>query len=242
MNDPSPKGASSNISPKFEMQGTREVIKLYSGYKHIEITVSALEKEVSENPSLTFDLSKTLVESSCKSILRDRGFTVDDNLDVPRLLKETLEKFQLVPDSHITNDEVRKSLKKTVGGLQTVIQGLCELRNNEGLASHGRDSFTPPLEEVQAQLAARAADAVVYFLFKIHKNYPSQTQPQQITYQDQAEFNDYIDDNNSIVKIFDYQYKPSYILYELDEVAYLMLLEEYNGNEIDKGHEDETPN
>jgi hypothetical protein len=122
MSDPSIENTSLDISPKFKMQGTNEVIKLYSGYKHIEITVSALEKAVSENPSLAFDLSKTLVESSCKSILKDLGYSVDDNLDVPRLLKDNLEKFSLVPDSHRSNDEVRNSLKKTVGGLQTVIQ------------------------------------------------------------------------------------------------------------------------
>jgi hypothetical protein len=238
MSDPSVKEVSSIVKASFKMQGTQEVIKRYSGYRHIEITVSALEKAVSENPSLAFDLSKTLVESSCKSILKDRGYTVDDNLDVPRLLRETLEKCQLVPNSHLTNDEIRKSLKKTVGGLQTVVQGLCELRNNEGLASHGRDSYKPPLEEIQAQLAARAADVVVNFLFEIHKNYPSQLSAQKITYQDQGEFNDYIDDSNPIVTIFGYQYKPSRVIYELDEEVYMTLLEDYS--EIDKERKDQT--
>ena len=44
--------------------------------------------------------------------------------------------------------------------LQT-IHGLCELRNNYGMASHGRDIFSTRLDLRQATLAAQAADTIV---------------------------------------------------------------------------------
>src|SRR5882724_2053311 len=143
----------------FVMHGAREV--LAAGAVHIERQIAALESAIGENPGLAFDLAKTLIESACKTILRERGQSLSDNLELPRLLRETLGKLQLVPDAHVGKPELAGSLRKTVGGLQTVIQGVCELRNSEGFASHGRDAQAEQLEATQAQLVARSADTVV---------------------------------------------------------------------------------
>jgi Abortive infection C-terminus len=57
--------------------------------------------------------------------------------------------------------EVRQSLTKTLNGLHTAVQGICELRNRCGFASHGSGNPRPAMASVQALLAAQAADAII---------------------------------------------------------------------------------
>lgn len=70
-------------SATFRMVGAREVLLLLPGTAHIERLVVALEGAVNSNPALAFDLSKSLIESVCKTLLQDRGKDVGDDLESP---------------------------------------------------------------------------------------------------------------------------------------------------------------
>ena len=72
-------------------------------------------------------------------------------------------------------------------------QGLCELRNNYGMASHGRDAFSARLDIRQATLAAHAADTIVSFLYRIHRDALMQTAGARVYYEDHADFNEAFD-------------------------------------------------
>jgi hypothetical protein len=215
-------------SSPFVMIGARV---LSSGATHLEQQVVALEEAVGRNPDLTFDLSKTLIESACKTIHADRGQEVDSAWDLPRLLKETLKHLQLVPDDTEKAAETSGSIKKTIGGLHTVIQGVCELRNLQGFASHGKDAYHRPLEVIQAQLVARAADVVVNFLFRIHRRFPNTDPARRLVYAELAGFNDWVDEANEAVRIFTYEYKPSEVLYQVDDQAYRDLMMLYDAEQ-----------
>lgn len=65
----------------FVMRGARAA--LADGLGHIEAQVEALEGAVLENPGLAFDLARTLVESTCKTILSERKAAYSDNDDLP---------------------------------------------------------------------------------------------------------------------------------------------------------------
>jgi len=211
-------------SARFTMIGTREVLALMPGALHIERQIEALEGAVNENAGLAFDVAKTLIETVCKTLLRDRGQTVSDDLELPRLFRDTLANLRLLPDSRSGAAEVRSSLKKTLGGLITVIQGVCELRNAEGFASHGKYAYVLPLDSVQALLVARAADAIVHFLFAAHKHYASTSPERRLVYDEQGKLNNFIDEANESVEIFEYTYRPSEVLFQVDLEAYRELM------------------
>ena len=213
----------------FVMAGAREVLATDAVY--LEQQVIAIEKAVGENPGLSFDLAKTLIESACKTILNDRGHECDSTWDLPRLLRETLGKLQLVPDGLDDASDVAASLRKTIGGLQTAIQGICELRNTQGFASHGKDAYTEQLDVVQAQLVARAADVIVNFLFRAHRHYPVDGPTRRLVYRDLPEFNEWIDEQNGVVRIFTLEYKPSEVLFGIDQQAYRDLLTDYEAKD-----------
>lgn len=211
----------SNSTFILSMHGAREIIEITTGAVHIEKQVQTLELAIAENNTgLAFDMAKALVESICITILKDRDCEPTKKNDLPGLLKETLKELQLVPDEHPDGKKPTESLKRIANGLTSTIAGICELRNAEGFASHGKDAYTlQALDPVQVHLVARAADAVVNFLFKAHKNYI--TQPlERIRYQDNPEFNKYLDDAHDQILILGLPYLPSEILFNLDRNAY----------------------
>ncbi len=220
----------------YRMIGAREVLAMTA--VRLEQQITAIESALGTNPSLVFDLAKTLIESSCKTILNDRSHAVDETWDLPRLLKETLGKLQIVPEGLESAAEIAASLRKTIGGLQTAIQGICELRNTQGFASHGKDAYTLQLDIVQAQLAARAADAIVNFLFRAHRHYPIDGPTRRLVYRKLADFNEWIDEQNEIVRIFTLEYKPSEVLFGIDQEAYRDLLTEYEAEDENENDPD----
>jgi hypothetical protein len=208
------------------MHGAREALD--ASAVHIEQQIIALEEAVANNAGLAFDLAKTLLESTCKTVLTERKAGYDDAWDLPKLLKETLGKLRLVPVALDGDQDVSDSLRKTAGGLQTAIQGICELRNSHGFASHGKDSGFQQLESVQAILAARAADTIVSFIFRVHRGYNGHGAPAVLAYEDHPEFNEHIDDAHPRVHIFSEEFAPSRVLFELAPEPYRLYLAEYS--------------
>jgi hypothetical protein len=216
------------------MHGAREILTYTADAVHIERQIKAIEHAVFADPSMAFDLSRALVEGACKTILRDRGHSVPEHPKLPALFWETLTRLQIVPDSHIGDKKLADSLRKTAGGLHTVVQGLCELRDLQGSASHGKYADTVPLEPAQAILSARAADTVVSFLFRVHRDYLAQPKPKKLEYRDSEEFNDFLDQSNDPVRIFDLTYTASEVLYAVDYQAYVDMLGSYSTEEADE--------
>jgi len=139
----------------FVMHGARDAMS--AGLAHIEEQVKGIEQAVVENPGLAFDLAKTLVESTCRAVLGERSVAYTATDDLPKLFKFATQNLPFLPPTASDAAEVRKSLAQTLAGLSTAIQGICELRNQCGFASHGAGEPRPVMEAVQALLAAEAA-------------------------------------------------------------------------------------
>jgi len=213
----------------FIMHGAREVID--SGAEHITQQVSAIENAVMENNSgMVIDLSNSLIESACITILKDRGKPVPDNKNRPYLFRDTISCLRLVSADHPNSEEVERSIKKTIGSFLTLITAISELRRLEGAASHGKDAYKPQIDMVHAQLVARSADTIVNYLFNTHRM-PFQYDPVRSHYADLPDFNEFIDENNEAVKIFDLTFDPSEVLYYTDNAAYFDKFNEFSGRE-----------
>lgn len=206
----------------FVMHGSRAAIA--AGLTHIEAQVMGIEQAVNINPGLAFDLSKTLIESACRTILTERGVAFDPDDDLPKLFKTAAKRLPFLPSSASGEAEVRKSLMQTLSGLSTAVQGVCELRNACGFASHGSDSPRPLMEGVQALLAAETADAIVGFLHRVHLQDRTRPITPQLTYEANPEFNNSIDEIHERVRIFEEEFDPSRILFEMAPEPYRVYL------------------
>jgi len=231
--------AATPISEDFVMHGAR--VAMAGGLPHIEEQVKGIERAVTENPGLAFDLAKTLLESVCRTILSARNIPYTNDDDLPRLFKETTSRLPFLPASASQEVEARRSLTQTLNGLHRAVQGVCELRNTCGFASHGSDRARPPMESVQALLAAQSADAIIGFLYRVHqqdRGAPPGVKPE---YHGNSDFNRYVDEANSFVRIFALEYKPSEVLFAVDPEAYHDALEGYESEREEPGDKEVGP-
>jgi hypothetical protein len=74
---------------------------------------------------------------------------------------------------------------------------------------------------------ARAADTVVNFLFHVHRSYLAGAPDNRFAYVDHPTFNDFVDEIHELVCIFNLEYRPSEVLFQVDLQAYRDRLAEY---------------
>ena len=209
----------------FVMHGAREAMA--SGLAHIEEQVTTIERAVVENPALAFDLAKTLVESTCKAVLGERAGANDD---LPKLFREATRQLVFVPEAVRGDTRVDESLKRTLSGLNGAVQGICELRNQCGFASHGSGEPRPALGSVQALLAASAADAVVGFLYRTHRQAWDEDEPRPLRFEDHAAFNGHVDETHGAFRVFDSEFRASEVLFHMEPETYRIYLTELDGD------------
>ena len=214
-------------SQRFQMVGSRASMLGGPIPDIIERQIQALEDAIERVPDFAFDLAKTLVETICKTILEDIGRPADPNWDAPRIMRETTTYLSLIPRNHPEPSKTRDSITKTLNGLHTTVRGLCELRNNYGIASHGRDGFSARLDLRQATLAAHAADTIVSFLYRIHRDAQAQVPGARVYYDDYAEFNEAFDRDNEVILLGGLELLPSRVLFHTDREAYKAALNDY---------------
>ena len=217
---------------RFRMAGARAAILDGPIAESIEQQIDAIENAVESAPNFAFDLSKTLIESVCKTVLADIGQSADPNWDAPKLLKETTSRLNLLPRNHPDPAKTRDSVEKTLRGMLQTIQGLCELRNNYGMASHGRDAFSARLDLRHATLAAHAADTIVSFLYRIHRDALMQTPGARVYYEDHADFNEAFDLENKTIRLGNLEFLPSRVLFHVDREAYRAALYEHRAERV----------
>jgi len=220
----------------FVMHGARTAIA--GGLFHIETQVAAIELAVNKDPSLAFDLAKTLIESACRTILTERSIAYEPGDDLPKLFKKASNSHPFLPVSESAKSDVRKSLAQTLGGLHTAVQGVCELRNKCGFASHGSDSERPALETIQAMLVAETADAIVGFLHRVHRQDRPQLTHSAPKYEDSPEFNQRIDELHEKVRIFEEEFAPSKVLFELAPEPYRLYFGEFKSESEPESNDD----
>lgn len=224
---------------RFQMVGSRASMLDGPTPAIIEQQIQALEDAIERVPDFAFDLAKTLVETICKTILEDIGRPADPSWDAPKIMRETTTYLSLIPRNHPDPSKTRDSITKTLNGLHTAVQGLCELRNNYGIASHGRDGFSARLDQRQATLAAQAADTIVSFLYRIHRDALSQAPGVRVYYDDHVDFNEAFDRDNEVIRIGDLELLPSRVLFHSDREAYKAALNDYIAER--DGYDDESP-
>lgn len=133
--------------------------------KQINRMESALQ---ANDPDVAIGTAKELVETCCKTILRERGETVPTDADLIRLVKTTAKILAISPQQIPNSSRARDSILQVLGSLGSITQGLAELRNVYG-TGHGRDSTSQGLTVRHAKLAVGAASTLALFLVETHR-------------------------------------------------------------------------
>ena len=202
------------VIENFSLTGAREMLSAVPGGRAptLEHQIKAIEAAVRDTPNLVFDLCRSLIETTCYTILSDNG-NEQSSLRFKDLLTAT---FALL----VLDDDERKIVDSFIGIIT-------QTRMAYGLASHGRDALTPVALSHQAEFIARLTDTLVTYLFRLHMQSKGAIAKRLPEYEDFQDFNDSIDVEIGDITIYHLAFKPSYILFALDQAAYMGLLQDF---------------
>ncbi len=130
--------------------------------------IKRMEQSIESDPSLAIGTAKELVETCCKTILRERGLTIPEKPEIPVLTKATMKALNLIPDDVPDKAKGKDTIKRLLSNLATIIQWLTELRGLYG-TGHGKDGKSKSLKPRHARLAMGAATTLAIFMFDTHK-------------------------------------------------------------------------
>lgn len=126
-----------------------------------------MESAVENDPGLAIGTAKELVETVCKTILEERGKTLESNLDLPKLVKQTAAELKLTPSDIPDEVKASESIKRLLKNLADITYGIAELRNSYG-TGHGKSAKSRGLSSRHAKLAVGAASTLAIFLVETH--------------------------------------------------------------------------
>ena len=149
-----------------KIKGNELTQKLNADY--VTQQINLMESSIEIAPHVAIGTAKELIETCCKKILEERGIQYDKNWDLMLLVKNTNKELKLSPTDIPDHKKASKTIKSILGSLSTVVQGICELRNEYG-SGHGKSYSFVGLGPRHAKLAVGAATTLAIFLLEIHE-------------------------------------------------------------------------
>ena len=134
---------------------------------HLKEQIARIEASIENDPSLAIGTAKELIETTCKTILSERGKPVKGTPDISNLTKDTLKELKLIPEGVPDETRGRDVVKRLLQNLGAIGNGLAELRGLYG-TGHGKDGKTKGLNRRHAKLAVGTATTLATFLFDTH--------------------------------------------------------------------------
>ncbi len=90
------------------------------------------------------------------------------------------------------------------------------------------------MESLQALLVAEAADTIVGFLHRVHRQDRTPPPSPRALYDDNPAFNDSVDEDHGMIRILEVEFRPSEVLFQMEPETYRVYLTEF-GIEVENG-------
>lgn len=120
------------------------------------------------HPTDAIGKAKELIESCCRTILKDYHVEVDKDWNIDRLSKETFEHIHIMPKDVLDSIPEADVLRQLYGNLRAIVKHIAEVRNIYG-TGHGRDTSFQGLEARHAHLIVGMSVTLVNFLWESHE-------------------------------------------------------------------------
>lgn len=126
-------------------------IKRYLNTTYVNGKINTMTDAIHKDTDLAIGTAKELLETTCKSILRQKGEAISSDWTLPQLLKATTNALDFKPKEADDPDKAEKAIRQILSGIGTIVQGVGELRNGYG-TGHGKDANFKGLEIKYAKL------------------------------------------------------------------------------------------
>lgn len=120
-------------------------------------------------PAEAIGKAKELLESCCRTILKERNVQIEDKWSFQQLVSKCLDELDILPAKVDVSSPIVGSLKKIYGSLKGIVAPIAEIRNEYG-TGHGKTADFIGLDSVHAKLLVGMSSTLVQFLWESHKN------------------------------------------------------------------------
>lgn len=141
------------------------------GFELSSLTLTGIRQQwmtaasrIPSSPAAAITAARTMLESTCKTILTELRESPDSSGELGKLYKQVRVKLGVDPKLGAT-----QAVHKMVSGLTQIVDGLSGLSNSAG-DRHGLSGGAQITELSFASLAVHAAGTVCVFLVRVHKD------------------------------------------------------------------------
>lgn len=145
-------------------EGASEYLKEQFSSEYMTAQIDSLMKMRETSPTDAIGKAKELVESCCRTILKETGVEVSSSWGMNELIKETKRKLSIDTESVSGNLPEAQTVKKILGSLTGLVGGIAEYRNSWG-SGHGKAADFEPLFVRHAKLAVGSSVTLVEYLW-----------------------------------------------------------------------------
>jgi hypothetical protein len=151
------------------LSGTADILNFDTVSRDLERALESVHRD----PESAVTSACSTVESVCRSILIELGDELPAKKDIKGLFNAVKKPLALSPDRTDIDPEIADDVRKILGGLATVVEGIGALRTHGGDA-HGRERGYVRMDARIASLAINAASTVALFLIETwQKKFPT---------------------------------------------------------------------
>lgn len=136
--------------------------------EYMSSQISLMMQMTKENPTEAIGKAKELIESCCKTILEERNTPYSKDDTVGQLTKKVMKLLKVTPENINEKLPAADAMRKILGNLSAIAEGIATLRNNYG-SGHGKPASYKGLEERHAKLAVGSSITLVEFLWCTHE-------------------------------------------------------------------------
>jgi hypothetical protein len=151
--------------PHFD-EATRMADRLSGTY--VAQQIRRMREAAESDPDLVIGTAKEFLETICKTILVERGVSLNND-DFPQLVRSTIKALTILPPEVSNEPQLKDTITVLLGNLGSVGHRLAELRNQSG-TGHGRHAGHVGLTTRHAKLAIGAAATLAVFLYECHES------------------------------------------------------------------------
>lgn len=126
-------------------------IKKYFNTAYVNGKINTMTDAIHKDTDLAIGTAKELLETTCKSILRQKRVELNLDWTLPQLIKATTNSLDFTPKEASDPEKAEKAIKQILGGIASIVKGVGELRNDYG-TGHGKDADFKGLEIKYAKL------------------------------------------------------------------------------------------
>ncbi|MBI1308630.1 MAG: hypothetical protein GC129_02065 [Proteobacteria bacterium] len=148
------------------LPGIRQCCAYWRDAPQLQQHLEALELTFSEENDACIDCAKSLVESVCELIITELDDATKPELPEKKDLTLSHWLTACTRVLKLTNKDL--GLKGIISSHHGLADGLRELRNQGGIASHGKEAFLSKLSAYHRRAALLSADAIVAFLHEAY--------------------------------------------------------------------------